>query len=255
MRGTSARVCAARARRTVSASRWRSAMTVAAMGWWGSWRLLRSLYGDASGSPVAFGLHLVQQRRFRGARGWDSVSGRATMQFKVLGALEVCRDGRAVALPGGKPRAVLAVLLLHANEPVERGAAGHGAMGPGRARRARPGRCRCMSRDYAARSATRTMLTTTSAGYRLCVASGELDADRFERLVEEGRRRSRMAKPVRRRAVARGARVVARSGAGRLGRAPFAAAEIARLEEQRLAAVEARIEADLARGPARGTGR
>ena len=36
---------------------------------------------------------------------------------------------------------------------------------------------------------------------------------------------------------------------------PFAQAEIARLEEQRLAALEARVEADLARGPARRAGR
>ena len=40
------------------------------------------------------------------------------MEFKVLGPLEVRGDGRALAVPGGKPRAVLAVLLLHANEPV-----------------------------------------------------------------------------------------------------------------------------------------
>ena len=40
------------------------------------------------------------------------------MEYKVLGPLEVRRDGRVVAVPGGKPRAVLAFLLLHANEPV-----------------------------------------------------------------------------------------------------------------------------------------
>src|SRR5437762_8487421 len=40
------------------------------------------------------------------------------MQFGVLGPLEVSADGQAV-LPGGlKARALLAVLLLHANEPV-----------------------------------------------------------------------------------------------------------------------------------------
>ena len=40
------------------------------------------------------------------------------MEFRVLGPIEVRVDGRVVALGGPKPRAVLAVLLLHANEPV-----------------------------------------------------------------------------------------------------------------------------------------
>ena len=40
------------------------------------------------------------------------------MEFRILGPLEVRADGHAVALPGAKPRAVLAVLILHANEPV-----------------------------------------------------------------------------------------------------------------------------------------
>ena len=40
------------------------------------------------------------------------------MEFGILGSLEVRRDGRAVELGGGKPRTVLAVLLMHANEPV-----------------------------------------------------------------------------------------------------------------------------------------
>ena len=40
------------------------------------------------------------------------------MEFRVLGPLEVRVDGRVIELGGPKPRAVLAVLLLHANEPV-----------------------------------------------------------------------------------------------------------------------------------------
>jgi hypothetical protein len=40
------------------------------------------------------------------------------MEFKVLGPLEVRRDGSTVPLPRGKPLALLAMLLLHANEPV-----------------------------------------------------------------------------------------------------------------------------------------
>ena len=40
------------------------------------------------------------------------------MEFGILGPLEVRADGRAVQLGGARPRAVLAVLALHANEPV-----------------------------------------------------------------------------------------------------------------------------------------
>ena len=40
------------------------------------------------------------------------------MDFRVLGPLEAVADGRVVALDAAKPRALLAILLLHANEPV-----------------------------------------------------------------------------------------------------------------------------------------
>src|SRR3712207_8948704 len=40
------------------------------------------------------------------------------MDFRILGPLEVRGEGGPLALGGTKPRAVLAVLLVHANEPV-----------------------------------------------------------------------------------------------------------------------------------------
>jgi DNA-binding SARP family transcriptional activator len=40
------------------------------------------------------------------------------VQFGILGPLEVLADGRVDALDGSKPRALLAVLALHANQPV-----------------------------------------------------------------------------------------------------------------------------------------
>ena len=41
-----------------------------------------------------------------------------TMEFRILGPLEVRGARGAVALGGSKPRAILALLLLHPNEPV-----------------------------------------------------------------------------------------------------------------------------------------
>src|SRR5215218_738954 len=100
------------------------------------------------------------------------------MEFKVLGPLEVRRDGRSVALPGGKPRAVLAVLLLHANEPVsaERLAValwGEDApVGAVRTVQVYVSRLRRALGDD-------QLLATSRAGYRLRVRPGELDLDRF----------------------------------------------------------------------------
>src|SRR5262245_24118717 len=43
---------------------------------------------------------------------------RERMDFSILGPLEVSDQRGPVALGGSKPRAVLALLILHANEPV-----------------------------------------------------------------------------------------------------------------------------------------
>jgi DNA-binding SARP family transcriptional activator len=40
------------------------------------------------------------------------------VEFRILGPLEVLDDGRPVALPGGRGRALLALLILHAGEVV-----------------------------------------------------------------------------------------------------------------------------------------
>ena len=42
------------------------------------------------------------------------------MEFRILGPLEVRENGREVPLGGSKQRALLASLLLHANEVVSR---------------------------------------------------------------------------------------------------------------------------------------
>ena len=42
------------------------------------------------------------------------------MEFRILGPLEVADNGREPAIASGKQRALLAILLLHANEVVSR---------------------------------------------------------------------------------------------------------------------------------------
>ena len=170
------------------------------------------------------------------------------MEFAILGPLEV-RDGdRVVALGGPKPRALLALLLVNANETVSADRLAIGIWG-----------------EEAAADATRTLqvhvsrlrkalgggeaLVTSVGGYRLRVEPGALDAERFELLVADGGERLEAGDPERAAAVLRDALALWRGPAlADVAAAPFAAAAIARLEEQRLAALEARLEADLARG-------
>ena len=170
------------------------------------------------------------------------------MDFRILGPLEVLDDHGVVTLGGRKPRAVLAVLLLSANEPVS----------PERLARALWG-------DDAPAGAVKTVqvhvsrlrkaldhndvLTTTPGGYCLEVQPGELDAQRFEQLVDEGRRALAAGRPEEASALLREAAGLWRGPPlADLAFEPFAQTEIDRLEEQRLAALEARVEADAAAG-------
>jgi DNA-binding SARP family transcriptional activator len=170
------------------------------------------------------------------------------MRFLILGPLEVRGEKGAVVLGGIKLRAVLAVLLLHANEAVSAERLALALWG-----------------DQAPGGATKTvqvhiwrlrktlgdpdLIATTPAGYCLRVRRDELDAARFEGLVEDGRRALAGGQFEHAATVLREALALWRGPAlAELAFEPFAPAEIARLEEQRLAALEARIEADLAAG-------
>jgi len=170
------------------------------------------------------------------------------MEFRILGSLDVRADAGPVALSGAKPRALLAVLLLHANEPVsaERLAIalwGEDApAGAGKTIQVHVSRLRRALGEP-------DVLVTTPTGYQLRVLPGELDADRFEQLAAEGHRALGDRAPERAARVLREALSLWRGPAlADLAFEAFAQAEIARLEEERLAALEARIEADLALG-------
>src|SRR3954463_13052535 len=108
------------------------------------------------------------------------------MEFRILGPLEVRADGRASQLGGAKPRALLAMLLLRANEPVsaERLALGlwgeDAAPAAGKTVQVHVSRLRKALADP-------DQLVTTPAGYRLSVAPGELDLERFEQAVAGAR--------------------------------------------------------------------
>jgi len=171
------------------------------------------------------------------------------MRVLILGSLEVHGDDGPIALGGGgKPRGLLAMLLLHANRPVsaERLAValwGEDApAGSIKTVHVHVSRLRRALGDPG-------VLATTPAGYRLRVLPGELDAERFERLAAEGRKALADGRPELAARALREALALWRGPAlGDLAFEPFAQPEIGRLEEERLAALEARVEADLAAG-------
>lgn len=170
------------------------------------------------------------------------------MEFRILGAIEVRNEHGAVALGGVKPRAVLAVLLLHRNEPVSVDRLALALWGED----APNGAVKTVQVHVSRLRKTLSdveRVTTTPVGYCLRVRPGELDVDRFELLVEDGRRALAAGQAVRAAAVLREALSLWRGPPLEdVAYEPFAQSEIARLEEQRLSALEARVEADLAVG-------
>ena len=166
------------------------------------------------------------------------------LEFGILGPLEVRAAGRAVPVPGAKPRATLAVLLLHANQavsPDQLALALWGEEAPAGAGNTVQVH---ISRLRKALGNTEA-LTTTPGGYRLELDPDDLDALRFDRLVAAAR-----GEPA-----ATAAATLTEALALWRGRAledlayePFAQPEIARLEETRVAAYELLCEAKLALG-------
>src|SRR5215218_7694594 len=171
-----------------------------------------------------------------------------SVEFGILGPLEVRAEGRPVAVGGSKPRALLAFLLLHPNEPVSADAlavALWGEEAPARSTKAvhvNVSRLRKALGDPEA-------LSTTAAGYRLRVGPDELDVERFRRLVADGRGALAADEPEKAGALLREALALWRGPPlAELAFEPFAQAAIAALQEERLAAVETRLEADLRAG-------
>ena len=169
------------------------------------------------------------------------------MQFRILGPLEVAEQEVTRPLGGAKQRAVLAILLLHCGEVVSGERLIEELWGEHA-----PATAAKVLQSYISRlrkAIGADVLCTHGRGYILSLATSELDLDEFERLAADGR--AGLAGGDAASAAAR-----LREALG-LWRGPpladftyeaFAQGEIARLEEARLAALEDRIDADLALG-------
>jgi DNA-binding SARP family transcriptional activator len=169
--------------------------------------------------------------------------GYPEMDFRLLGPLDVVENDRSLALGGGRQRSLLAVLLLHANEVVstDRLIDALWAETP-------PPTATKILQVYVSRLRKELgegRLLTRAPGYVLSVDRSELDLGRFEQLLAEARRVDpAKAADTLRRALSlwRGAPLAD------LAYEPCVQSEITRLEEVRWAALEQRIDADLACG-------
>ncbi len=103
------------------------------------------------------------------------------MRWRVLGTVDVVADGRRVALPAGRARTVLAMLVLCANRPVgmaELIAAVWNGRPPTTARTQLHGQVSALRRALAA--AGSAAIATTASGYLLRVGPEDTDLAAFE---------------------------------------------------------------------------
>ena len=176
-------------------------------------------------------------------------STRSRLEFRILGPLEVRRGERALPLGGPKQRALLAVLLLHANVRVPRERLIEELWGD-----AAPPTVNAVLNNYLTKLRRLLasgdgdgVLTTQAHGYVLHTDTNGLDAARFEQLIDEARAALARGEAEDAAATFREALALWRGPAlADFAYEQFAQREIRRLEELRLAALEDRIDADLA---------
>ena len=180
------------------------------------------------------------------SRSWYVRDLASTLDFRVLGPFEV-RDGeRKLALGGTRQRSVLAILVLRAGETVSSDRLIDELWGerpPADASTALQQHVSRLRKSLEPHG----VLVTRAPGYALEIAPEQVDLERFRALVERGRRElgDDSAEDA-----ARTLRDALAFWRGRpladLANEPFAADASRALEEERLAALETRIDADLA---------
>ena len=159
--------------------------------------------------------------------------------------MAVVEDGRTILLGRQRLRALLAYLLLHANEPISSDRLIDEVWGPDPAKTAAASLQNYVSRLRKAIGAD--LLLSQPPGYVLRVDPEHFDLARFERLVAEAQR----AEPRERAEKLKAALGLWRGRALEdLAYEPGVRDELGRLEEMRLTALEQRIEADLRLGAA-----
>jgi DNA-binding SARP family transcriptional activator len=180
---------------------------------------------------------------------------RTAVEFSVFGRIEVLSGGRPVDLGGRMQRALLSMLLVHANAvvPTERLVdqlwAGEPTATADAALQVYVSNLRrALEPDRAPRTPPR-LLVTEPPGYALKVEPGAFDVARFERLVGEGRALLAAGRVAPTRDVLTQALAMWRGTPyAELASEPWLLPEVARLDELRATAREELNEARLALG-------
>jgi predicted ATPase/DNA-binding SARP family transcriptional activator len=172
------------------------------------------------------------------------------MEFRILGPLQALDGGRDLTPAGSKRRALLALLLVHANEtvPTERLIDELWGDNPpstaARTVQAHVSRLRKALGNGAA-----APVVTRERGYQLTIDPERVDSYRFERLVAEGKSALASGRALRAASTFESALSLWRgSPLADLAGEPFAQREIARLEDLRMVAIESLNEVRLALG-------
>jgi DNA-binding SARP family transcriptional activator/ABC-type branched-subunit amino acid transport system substrate-binding protein len=175
-------------------------------------------------------------------------SPQSYMDIRILGPLEVLDDGQPAPLGGGRQRELLALLVVERNRPVSGDRIVEelwNGDAPATAAKVVQNLVSQLRRGLPARD----VLHTRGHAYELTLDDDAVDATRFERLLDDGRRALAAGEPERAAATLREALALWRGPAlGEFADHSWARNESARLDEQRLVALERRIEADMALG-------
>ena len=176
------------------------------------------------------------------------------VDFRILGPVEVFSGGRRVAIAGRRTRVLLAMLLVWRNQTVSLDAVIDGLWPQGPPSSAKSSLHAHVSRLRSALAAAGPLaggerIKRRPPGYELRTLDGEVDADRFERMLavaEADLQDQRFAGAA---AALRDAVTLVRGPVlGECRDDAFAQAEVARLEAMTVRAVERRVDADLALG-------
>ena len=179
---------------------------------------------------------------------------RRTLELRLLGPMEAWVDGVSVSVSGPRRRALLIRLALSANEVVSKDRLIDDLWGEdppptaAKSLHVQVSQLRDVLRMAGGVSAKNDeVLVTRPSGYMLRLEPDSLDVSRFEQSCAAARQAREQRQHARAGAICRAALSLWRGPALEdVSQESFAAAEIARLDELRLAAIEMRIEADLA---------